>query len=80
MPEHCPSNVDGDYVLMSLATMGSDITLNVTGNLTVLALGTSSGQVINLTAGGQILLTADLDVGAGGTISLTDGHRHQRHR
>ena len=66
-----PSVVDGDYVLVAPNYHGN-VNLTVTGTLLVLLLPTFDGQIIELTAQGDLEIVDDLTTGSG-TVTLTTG-------
>jgi len=57
--------IDGSYILIAPEHDGSDIDLESTGSMIVLLLPTVEAQEIRLTAGGDLTIISDLDVGSG---------------
>ncbi|MBT7863645.1 MAG: hypothetical protein HN712_25235, partial [Gemmatimonadetes bacterium] len=67
-----PTHVDGNYVLNAPNHTGH-VSMTVTGNLKVVALGLSPGRFVKLTVGGTLTILPTLDVGASGKMILSAG-------
>lgn len=63
-----PSSVQGDYILIAPNYTG-DLSISVSGTLVVVALPPLPGRTVTLSAGEDLIVVSDLNVGSG-TITL----------